>query len=52
MLRLQNGKFDAPDRMFHSIEETWSNVLNNPTDVKEVTKQQNDVEVIAHLLYS
>lgn len=36
MLRLQNGRFDAADRMFHSLEETCSNVLNNPTDVKEV----------------
>jgi factor associated with neutral sphingomyelinase activation len=36
MLRLQNGRFDAPDRMFHSIEETCNSVLNNPTDVKEL----------------
>eukprot|EP01112_Ceratiomyxa_fruticulosa_P018129 TRINITY_DN5758_c0_g1_i1.p1 TRINITY_DN5758_c0_g1~~TRINITY_DN5758_c0_g1_i1.p1 ORF type:complete len:946 (+),score=197.65 TRINITY_DN5758_c0_g1_i1:1578-4415(+) len=36
MLRLQNGRFDSADRMFHSIEETWLNVLNNPTDVKEL----------------
>lgn len=36
MLRLQNGKFDAPSRMFHSIAETWAGVLNNPADVKEV----------------
>jgi hypothetical protein len=36
MLRLQNGKFDAPDRMFHSIADTWNNALNLPADVKEV----------------
>eukprot|EP00026_Physarum_polycephalum_P001800 Phypoly_transcript_01803.p1 GENE.Phypoly_transcript_01803~~Phypoly_transcript_01803.p1 ORF type:complete len:984 (+),score=105.94 Phypoly_transcript_01803:185-3136(+) len=36
MLRLQNGRFDAPDRMFHSLEETCVSVLNNPTDVKEL----------------
>ncbi|ELR15772.1 Beige/BEACH domain containing protein, partial [Acanthamoeba castellanii str. Neff] len=36
MLRLQNGKFDAPDRMFHSIADTWNNALNLPADVKEL----------------
>jgi factor associated with neutral sphingomyelinase activation len=36
MLRLQNGKFDSPSRMFHSIAETWAGVLVNPADVKEV----------------
>ncbi len=43
MLRLQNGRFDAADRMFHAIEETCSNVLNNPTDVKEVCIIASDV---------
>jgi len=36
MLRLQSGRFDAPDRMFHSISETWQGVLVNPSDVKEL----------------
>jgi len=36
MLCLQSGKFDAPDRMFHSISETWLSVLRNPSDVKEL----------------
>ncbi len=36
MLRLQNGRFDAPSRMFHSISEVWWGVLNNAADVKEV----------------
>lgn len=36
MLRLQNGKFDAPDRMFHSIADTWNNAVALPADVKEV----------------
>ena len=36
MLCLQNGKFDAPDRLFHSVGATWENVLTNPSDVKEV----------------
>jgi factor associated with neutral sphingomyelinase activation len=36
MLRLQNGRFDAPDRLFCSISETWESVLTNPADVKEL----------------
>lgn len=44
MLRLQNGRFDAADRMFHSLEETCSNVLNNPTDVKELIPEFYQVE--------
>ncbi|EGG18026.1 BEACH domain-containing protein [Cavenderia fasciculata] len=36
MLRLQNGRFDAPSRMFHSIQETWHSVTNSSSDVKEL----------------
>lgn len=36
MLCLQAGKFDAPDRMFTSIEETWASVTSNPADLKEL----------------
>jgi len=36
MLRLQNGRFDAPDRLFCSVREAWESVLNNHTDVKEL----------------
>jgi factor associated with neutral sphingomyelinase activation len=36
MLRLHNGKFDAADRLFTSISETWTNVLINPADLKEL----------------
>ena len=36
MLRLQAGKFDQPDRLFHSIQSTWKSVLEAPTDVKEL----------------
>ncbi|KAH9258104.1 hypothetical protein BASA81_003667 [Batrachochytrium salamandrivorans] len=35
-LRLQNGKFDSPDRMFHSLAQTWENCLHSSTDVKEL----------------
>eukprot|EP00271_Cylindrocystis_brebissonii_P011984 TRINITY_DN3000_c2_g1_i1.p1 TRINITY_DN3000_c2_g1~~TRINITY_DN3000_c2_g1_i1.p1 ORF type:complete len:2905 (-),score=592.76 TRINITY_DN3000_c2_g1_i1:326-8950(-) len=33
---LQGGKFDHADRMFHSVESTWSNCLTNTSDVKEL----------------
>eukprot|EP00890_Picochlorum_soloecismus_P003391 jgi/Picsp_1/4052/NSC_01563-R1_beach domain-containing protein len=36
MLRLQNGKFDAPDRSFTSISEAWDSVHSNPADLKEL----------------
>eukprot|EP01133_Synstelium_polycarpum_P001397 gene1397-1613_t len=36
MLRLQNGRFDSPNRMFHSLEETWNSVFNSTSDVKEL----------------
>ena len=36
MLRLQNGRFDVPDRLFYSVADTWTNVLTNPADLKEL----------------
>jgi len=39
MLCLQNGKFDSPDRMFHSIAQCYSCVLTNHADVKELTPE-------------
>ena len=33
MLCLQNGAFDAPDRMFFSVPKTWDIVLTNPADL-------------------
>jgi hypothetical protein len=33
---LQGGELDHAERMFHSIPETWSNVMKNPSDLKEV----------------
>ncbi|KAJ3438800.1 beige/beach-related [Anaeramoeba flamelloides] len=35
-IKLQGGKFDRSDRMFHSIPETFYNCLTNPSDVKEL----------------
>ena len=33
-LRLQNGRFDAPDRLFSSMRESWESVNTSSTDVK------------------
>jgi hypothetical protein len=33
---LQNGRFDVPDRLFVSIEDSWKGVNSNPGDVKEL----------------
>lgn len=32
----QDGKFDHADRLFHSLDSTWTNVLNGSADVKEL----------------
>lgn len=36
MLHLQAGRFDAPDRMFSSVAQSWESVLTNPADLKEL----------------
>ncbi|XRB05769.1 factor associated with neutral sphingomyelinase activation [Pycnococcus provasolii] len=36
MLRLQNGRFDMPDRLLHNIQETWEGVMTMSTDLKEL----------------
>ena len=36
LLRLQGGRFDAPDRLFCSIREAWESVLASTSDVKEL----------------
>lgn len=36
LLRLQGGRFDAPDRMFCSIKEAWDSVTSSTADVKEL----------------
>ncbi|VDP47169.1 unnamed protein product [Soboliphyme baturini] len=35
-LNLQGGKFDHPDRIFHSIKESWQSCLRDTHDVKEL----------------
>ena len=39
MLRLQSGRFDAPDRLFFDIGETWRGVTGLGSDVKELTPE-------------
>lgn len=34
--RLQGGRFDCPDRLFKSVEETWESCCINTSDVKEL----------------
>lgn len=36
MLRLQGGRFDAPDRLFASVGEAWASASTSPADVKEL----------------
>lgn len=36
MLRLQGGRFDAPDRLFNSLGESWHSATSSTTDVKEL----------------
>lgn len=35
-LRLHGGKFDLPDRSFHSIHDTWTACTTHDADVKEL----------------
>lgn len=37
--RSQNGRFDAPDRLFWSVADTWKSVLSLPSDVKELVPE-------------
>eukprot|EP01087_Luapelamoeba_hula_P015623 TRINITY_DN4695_c0_g1_i1.p1 TRINITY_DN4695_c0_g1~~TRINITY_DN4695_c0_g1_i1.p1 ORF type:complete len:1272 (-),score=238.23 TRINITY_DN4695_c0_g1_i1:14-3829(-) len=43
-VKLQSGKFDVPDRLFHSIEEAWASASGQGdnyslTDVRELTPE-------------
>ena len=42
MLCLQNGKFDAPDRMFDSISDAFDSVCSAPTDLNELIPEFYD----------
>lgn len=41
-LCLQNGRFDHPNRLFHSIADTWKNCLQIDSDVKELIPEFYD----------
>jgi hypothetical protein len=41
-LCLQNGRFDHPNRLFHSIADTWRNCLCIDSDVKELIPEFYD----------
>lgn len=41
---LSVGKYDAPDRLFHSIEHCYSSILANPADIKESIPQFYDTK--------
>ncbi|EGB11141.1 hypothetical protein AURANDRAFT_22311, partial [Aureococcus anophagefferens] len=42
MLCLQNGKFDAADRMFDSVRDAWTSVRSASTDLKELIPEFYD----------
>ncbi|EED91312.1 beach domain-containing protein [Thalassiosira pseudonana CCMP1335] len=52
MLCLQAGKFDVPDRLFHSINATYNSVLVNPADVKELIPEMFDPDCYDFLINS
>ncbi|GAB0094771.1 neurobeachin-like protein 1 [Sergentomyia squamirostris] len=35
-VELQSGRFDVADRQFHSIAQTWKQLMDSPNDVKEL----------------
>lgn len=35
-IKLQSGRFDVPDRQFHSFPATWRSIYENGSDVKEL----------------
>jgi hypothetical protein len=39
MLRLQAGRFDAPDRLFCGVAQAWAGVTSQDSDVKELIPQ-------------
>jgi len=50
MLCLQNGKYDAPDRLFLSFDQCYSSLLINQADLKECIPQFYDPKTGVDLL--
>ncbi|XP_055844973.1 protein FAN-like isoform X2 [Episyrphus balteatus] len=42
MLCLQNGRFDHPDRMFNSVQDSFNNCITNMADFKELIPEFYD----------
>lgn len=42
VLCLHGGRFDHPDRMFNSLQQTWQNVMNGAADYKELVPEFYD----------
>lgn len=38
-IELQSGRFDVADRQFHSIAQTWKQLMDSPNDVKELVPE-------------
>ena len=38
-LALQSGKFDHPNRLFHSVKDAWANCQRDTSDVKELVPE-------------
>ena len=52
MLCLQNGRFDVPDRLFHSVGSTYRSALENPADLKELIPEMFDADCSDFLINS
>ncbi|KAL7532735.1 hypothetical protein ACHAXR_005760 [Thalassiosira sp. AJA248-18] len=52
MLCLQSGKFDVPDRLFHSIDATYRSILTNAADLKELIPEFYDDDCFDFLINS
>ena len=50
LLSLQGGRFDHPNRLFHSIAQTWNNVLVDNVDLKEVSLSSACTYVICEII--
>ena len=49
-ISMLSGKFDVPDRLFHSIDSTFQSVLTNPADVKELIPEFYDPDCFDFLI--
>ena len=50
MLKLQNGEFDAPNRLFNSMKGAWESVKSFPSDVKELVPEFYMPDIVSGIL--